>query len=113
NAVAGVAIPEGQIDRAVGELDRLAGELMADSGIPGMAVAVVHHGEVVYSKGFGVRDVTTGEPVGASTVFQLASVSKPLGATVVARRVGAGGVSWDTPIRELTPDFALADPYVS
>ncbi|WP_040796199.1 serine hydrolase [Nocardia higoensis] len=113
NAVAGVAIPDGQIDRAVGELDRLAGALMADSKIPGMAVAVVHDGKVVYSKGFGVRDVTTGEPVGERTVFQLASVSKPLGATVVARQVGAGQVAWDTPIWELSPGFALGDAYVS
>lgn len=113
NAVAGVVIPEGQIDRAVGELDRLAGELMEDSGIPGMAVAVVHKGKVRYSKGFGVRDVTTGDPVGEATVFQLASLSKPLGATVVARQVGAGRVDWDTPVWELSPGFALEDPYVS
>ncbi|WP_425300283.1 serine hydrolase [Nocardia farcinica] len=112
NEVAGVAIPDGQVDRAVGELDRIAGELMDATKIPGMAVAVVHDGKVVYSKGFGVRDVTTGEPVGPETVFQLASLSKPIGATVVAREVAAGRVAWDTPVRRLSPEFTLADPYV-
>lgn len=113
NAVAGVTIPDGQIDRAVGELDRLAGELMDSSKIPGMAVAVVHAGKVLYSRGFGVRDVVTGEPVGEDTVFQLASVSKPLGATVVARQVAGGQLGWDTPVWELSPGFALNDAYVS
>ncbi|MFC3965415.1 serine hydrolase [Nocardia jiangsuensis] len=111
--VAGVAIPDGQVDRAVGQLDRIAEELMASSRIPGMAIAVVHGGKVVYSKGFGVRDVTTGQPVDAATVFQLASVSKPLGSTVVAREVAAGRVAWDTPVKRLSPGFALNDPYVT
>ncbi|MEV6325998.1 serine hydrolase [Nocardia sp. NPDC051787] len=113
NQVAGVPIPDGRIDDAVAELDELAEGLLASSGIPGMAVAVVHGGEVIYSKGFGVRNIVTEEKVDADTVFQLASVSKPIGATVVARRIAAGGVEWDTPVRTLLPSFALADPYVT
>ncbi|MEU2039051.1 serine hydrolase [Nocardia niwae] len=113
NQVAGVPIPEGRIDDAVGELDHLADGLLASSGIPGMAVAVVHGGKVMYSRGFGVRNVVTQEKVEPDTVFQLASLSKPVGATVVARRIAAGGVEWDTPVRRLLPSFALADPYVT
>lgn len=113
NQVAGVPIPEGRIDDAVSELDQLADGLLASSGIPGMAVAVVHGGKVVYSRGFGVRNVVTQEKVDPDTVFQLASLSKPIGATVVARRIAAGGVEWDTPVRRLLPSFTLADPYVT
>lgn len=111
--VAAVPIPDGQIDRAVDQLDRIVEELMTSSKIPGMAVAVVHGGKVVYSRGFGVRDVTTGQAVDSGTVFQLASVSKPVGATVVARQVAAGRVAWDTPVRQLSPGFALGNPYVT
>ena len=75
---------------------------MKNSGIPGMAVAVVHGGKTVYAKGFGVKDVRTGDgpdnKVDPDTVFQLASVSKPMGATVVAHQVGQNAISWDTPI---------------
>lgn len=113
NQVAGVPIPDGRIDDAVGELDRLAEGLLSSSGIPGMAIAVVHGGKLVYSKGFGVRNIVTKEKVDQDTVFQLASLSKPVGATVVARRIAAGGVEWDTPVRRLLPSFALADPYVT
>lgn len=111
--VAGIAITEQQIDRAVEEVERLAEELLESSGIPGMAVAVVRNGTVAFQRGFGVRDVETGQPVGPDTVFQLASLSKPIGATVVARQITAGKVTWDTPVRQLAPTFALSDPYVS
>lgn len=113
NQVAGVALPADAVEHAVDRLDDLADSLMASSGIPGMAVAVVHDGKTVYAKGFGVRDVSTGEPVDADTVFQLASVSKSVAATVVANQVGAGTVDWTTPVREHLPEFALGDPAVT
>lgn len=113
NQVAGVAIPDGRVEHILDEVERRAEELMETTGIPGMAVAVVYDGKVVYEKGFGVRDVDGKQPMGPHTVFQLASLSKPVGATVVARQVEAGLVAWDTPVRQVAPWFALQDPYVS
>ena len=46
-------------------------------------------------------------------MFQLASLSKPLGSTVVAHQVGENAISWDTPIVEKLPWFALSDPAVT
>lgn len=105
-----MALPDNAVANAVSKLDGIAEELMTSSGIPGMAVAVVHGGKALYAKGFGVRDVKTGEKVDADTVFQLASLSKPLAATVVAHEVGAGALEWDTPITDKLPWFALSDP---
>ena len=111
--VSGVDVPDGRIDDAVGQLDGIAQELMESSNIPGMAVAVVHDGEVVYSEGFGVREVGTDESVDGDTVFQLASLSKPVGSTVVASQVEAGVVDWSTPVSSELPWFALSDPWVT
>nr|WP_245819750.1 serine hydrolase [Rhodococcus yunnanensis] len=111
--VAGVDVPDGRIDDAIGKLDGIARELMESSHIPGMAVAVVHGGNVVYSKGFGVREIGKDDPIDGDTVFQLASLSKPVGATVVASQVGAGVVDWTTPVVSKLPWFALSDPYVT
>src|SRR3954465_13303537 len=69
--VPAMPLPENAVDNAVAKLDGLADELMKKSGIPGMAVAVVHGGKTVYAKGFGVRDVRSGENVDPDTVFQL------------------------------------------
>ncbi|WP_410871586.1 serine hydrolase [Nocardia sp. A7] len=110
NQVAGVALPADAVDKAIGRLDELAGSLMDSSRIPGMAVAVVHGGKTVYAKGFGVRQAGAPDKVDADTVFQLASVSKSLAATVVANQVGAGKVEWTTPVATHLPSFALADP---
>jgi CubicO group peptidase (beta-lactamase class C family) len=111
--VSAVPIPDGQIDRALGELDRLAAAIMQRSGIPGMAVAVVRDGRTVYAKGFGVRKAGAPETVDADTVFQIASLSKPVTATVVARQVQAGVVGWDTPVVKHLPWFRLKGPWVT
>jgi CubicO group peptidase (beta-lactamase class C family) len=117
NEVSGVQIPGGRIDDAVARIDGLVGDLMKSTGIPGMAVAVVHGGKTIFAKGFGVRDATRGtgqdNKVDADTVFQLASVSKSVGATVVAHEVSNNAVTWDTPVVSTLPWFALGDPYVT
>ncbi|WP_428645053.1 serine hydrolase [Roseibium sp.] len=107
---AGVEVPPGQIDKAIGELDRIISSVMERSGVPGIAVAVVHKGETVYAKGFGVRKIGTDDKIGSDTVFQLASVSKSVGSTVVATQVSKGLVSWDSRMRDLLPWFSLSDP---
>ncbi len=117
NEVSGLQIPAGRIDDAVSKVDGLVGDLMRSTGVPGMAVAIVHGGKTVYAKGFGVRDTSKGDGQGnkvdADTVFQLASVSKSVGATVVAHEVSDNVVSWDTPVASRLPWFALGDPYVA
>ncbi len=113
-------LPDNAVENAVAKLDGMVNDLMKKSGLPGMAVAVVHGGRTVYAKGFGVKDVRNGDAVAnpanevnPDTVFQLASLSKPLGSTVVAHQVGENAISWDTPIVEKLPWFALSDPVVT
>lgn len=107
-----IAITPAHINRALGSLDGLATAIMHRSGIPGMAIAVVHGDKVVYTKGFGVRKVGTHEMVDSNTVFQLASVSKSLSSTVVAGVVGQGKVQWSDPVAKYLSGFTLADPWV-
>ncbi|WP_323012458.1 serine hydrolase [Castellaniella sp.] len=107
SSVADTTIPAENVTRAVAQLDGLAAEIMHRSGIPGMAVAVVHQGKTVYAKGFGVRQAGTDAAIDPNTVFQLASISKSVGATVVASQVGKGLITWDTPITSQLPWFVL------
>ena len=79
----------------------------------GLAVAVVREGEVV-SRGFGVRDLGTGAPVTAETMFHLASVSKSFVATAVVSLADGRGehkpvIDLDAPIGVWVPEFTLAD----
>lgn len=117
NQVSALEISAGRIDEAVAKVDGLVADLMKGSGIPGMAVAIVHGGKVLYAKGFGIKDVRKGQgqdnKVDADTVFQLASVSKSVGATVVAHEVSDNTVAWDTPVAAKLAWFRLSDPYVT
>ncbi|WP_175782595.1 serine hydrolase [Burkholderia anthina] len=106
-------VSDAQIAAAVAQLDPFVSALPGSSGVPGIAVAVVHRGSTLFSKGYGVCSTATGQPVDADTIFQLASVSKSVGATVVATQVGKGLVSWDTRMQQLMPSFALSDPSVT
>jgi len=117
NEVSGLAIPAGRIDEAISKVDGLVDDLMKRTGIPGMAVAIVHDGKTVYAKGFGVRNANKGDgqdnKVDADTVFQLASVSKSVGATVIAHEISDNVVKWDIPVVSKLPWFSLSDPYVT
>ncbi|MGC0330583.1 CubicO group peptidase (beta-lactamase class C family) [Streptomyces sp. SAI-170] len=106
-------ISRADVDAAVGKLDDVVRDFMRRTGVPGVAVGVVHDDEVLYLKGFGVRKAGTKDPVGADTVFQLASVSKPIASTVVAAAVGEKTIGWDDPVVKHDPGFALKDPWVS
>jgi CubicO group peptidase (beta-lactamase class C family) len=97
----------------VPQFDAYAGDLFNKSGVPGMAVAVVKDDKVVYSRTFGVRNVSSQEPVTPDTEFQLASVSKSMTGTLIASMVGNGELSWDDTIVSIDPSFRLSDPYVT
>ena len=110
SAYSGLEVGEDRIEYAVGKVPGIVEDELEESGVPGAAVAVVHAGEVVLSEGFGVRSTETGESVDPQTVFPLASISKPVSATVVAAETAGGEVDWTTPVREYLPWFALSDP---
>jgi CubicO group peptidase (beta-lactamase class C family) len=102
-----------KVDNALAKLDGIIQGAMESTGVPGIAAAVVYRDRAVYTKGFGVRESGKAETVDADTVFQLASVSKPLASTVAAGAVGRNAVQWTDPVISHSPDFALKDPFVT
>jgi CubicO group peptidase (beta-lactamase class C family) len=106
-------VPSEQVTHAIQEIEKLAQKQIQENELPGLAIAVVFQNKTVYAKGFGVRDVNTKGPVDADTVFQLASVSKSIGSTVVAELVGEGKITWDSKLSVLDPTFEMFDPWVT
>jgi CubicO group peptidase (beta-lactamase class C family) len=104
-------------DRPIGpllqQIEPFVEKGMTKTGVPGVAVAVVYHDKIVYLKGFGIRKAGCREPVDPGTVFQLASVSKPIASTVIAALVGTHEINWDSRIIDLDPAFKLSDPSVT
>lgn len=79
-------------------------------GIPGAAVAIVQGGEVVYLEGFGVRDRESGAPVTPDTHMMIGSTGKTMTTMLLAALVDEGRFGWDTPVIQVFPGFAVADP---
>jgi CubicO group peptidase (beta-lactamase class C family) len=80
--------------------------------LPGIAMAVVENGEVVFTGTRGERRAGSGEPIDADTLFKIASNSKAMTAAVLARLVDRGLLRWDDPVRKHLPQFRMYDPWV-
>lgn len=112
-ALDAIALADNGLSTALAALPKLVIETLERSGVPGAAVAVVHNGETVFSQGFGVRKLGQSEKIETSTVFQIASLSKSLTASIIAVEVTKKVVSWDDPVARYLPEFKLNDPYVT
>ena len=88
-------------------------EIMEEYGIPGASIAVIENFEVHWARSYGVADVKTGARVAPETLFQAASISKPVAAMAVLKAVQEGKFSleddintilesWKVPENELT-----------
>jgi CubicO group peptidase (beta-lactamase class C family) len=106
------AITSADVEAALPALEEIVAAAMDETGVPGIATAVVYDDEVVFAEGAGVRAAGSGEPVTPETIFEIASLSKPISSTVVAGAVGEDILGWDDPVVEHDPDFALSDPLV-
>ncbi len=84
--------------------------LMAASAVPGLALAVVESGAISRVAAGGVRHATTREPVTERTVFEAASLSKPVFAYAVAQLADAGLLPLDEPLARHVPDYVPGDP---
>lgn len=79
------------------------------AGVPGATVALIQQGKIVFSKGYGVRQLGSAAPVTPQTVFMIGSTTKSLTTLMMAKLVDEGSFAWDAPITSLYPSFAVGD----
>lgn len=88
-------------------------EAMEDWEVPGLAIAVVKDGEVVFAQGYGERVLDGGEPVDEHTLFAIASTTKAMTVAALGMLVDEGVVAWDDRVIDHLPTLRLEDPYVT
>jgi CubicO group peptidase (beta-lactamase class C family) len=95
------------------QVDRFVRTYMEYLKIPGLSLALVKDGAIVYRRGFGVKNIATGEKVDESTLFEAASMTKPVFAYAVHRLVDQGVLDLDTPLYTYLsyPDAAHDERY--
>jgi CubicO group peptidase (beta-lactamase class C family) len=96
------------LEAVVADLDAFVPAYMEREGVPGVAIALVRDGRVVWSGEYGVTNRLTGVPVTPDSTFKLASNSKVVTAYIALRLVDQGLLALDEPL-----DNYLSEPYLS
>ncbi|WP_151737081.1 serine hydrolase domain-containing protein [Paenibacillus tengchongensis] len=91
------------------KVDQLLNEYMSKESIPGLAVGIVRNHQIIYTKGFGVKNAESKEPLDEYSLFHMASVSKTFVAAGIMQLVEQGSIHLDSPVVELLPHFRLHD----
>ena len=104
---------ESQASETALDLDDLRQEIAEAAqrlNVPAAQVTIVKQGKVLFAGGVGKAEVESGRGVTEHTVFAHGSTGKAFTATLVGTLVDEGLVKWDDKVRDLIPDFRLADP---
>ena len=92
-----------QNDQTMKMLEEDLPGLLEQANIPGLSIAVIRNGELFWSGAFGVKSLETNEPVDTQTIFEAASLSKPVFAYAVLRLAERGEFDLDTPLADHLP----------
>ena len=105
-------------EQDLASLDGLMPRLMRDGDVPGVSLAVVKDGRVLWRRAYGVRNASADKadkadkpvPIGDDTIFEAASLSKPVFAYAVLKLVDARVIDLDTPVVRYLPGDYIKDP---
>lgn len=90
-------------ERIIARLESAIPRLQEEGLVPGLSIALLQKGELAWHRGFGVKNAETKEPVAVNTVFEAASLSKPVFAYAVLKLVDAGRLDLDKPLNQYLP----------
>jgi CubicO group peptidase (beta-lactamase class C family) len=90
-------------------IDDAIASAMEAQRAPGLAIAIVYQGQVVYAAGYGVRDTETNAPITPDTLFMFGSTLKPLTTIGLLRLVEQGLVDLDAPVSTYLPELPIGD----
>lgn len=93
----------------IAELQQSIPQLMQEFSVPGLSVALIKDAKISFSRGFGVRSVDTKELVNTETIFEAASLSKPVFAYAALKLCDRGLLKLDEPLSNYLPEPYIAD----
>ncbi|MBT6764665.1 MAG: beta-lactamase family protein, partial [Prolixibacteraceae bacterium] len=95
------------------KLDSYIEKTAKEWGIPGMSVGIVQDGEIVFSKGYGVLEVSKTEKPDGNTLYAIASNTKAFTSATIAMLVQEGKLNWEDKVQKHLPYFELFSPFIS
>ncbi len=92
------------------KIDTYVNALLSDWNIPGLALVIVHKDQVLYTKGYGFRDLENKLPASETTLFPIASNTKPFTATLATQLASEGKLRLDAPVKQYLPEVNFYNP---
>lgn len=99
--------------QALADFPAFAEQARKDWLVPGLALAIVYEGEVVFAEGFGRRNIEQDLPVTPQTLFAIGSASKAFTTFAMGTLVDEGKLNWDQPVAGYLPHFRLHDDFAT
>jgi CubicO group peptidase (beta-lactamase class C family) len=93
----------------IAQLKEFVETSMTELGVPGVSIALIDGGKVVYEGGFGVRELGKPQRVDENTLFMAASNTKGMTTLLLAELVDEKKLKWDEPVIDVYPGFKLGD----
>lgn len=94
----------------IAEIESFVRDTMTRLKIPGVGLALIENGRIVYEGGLGLKDAATKAPVDAHTRFMIASNTKGMATLLLATLVDEGKLDWNRPVIDYMPEFRLGNP---
>lgn len=91
------------------QLETLIPQLMSEGEVPGLSIALIGDGKIYWARGFGFKEIDTKAPVDEHTMFEAASLSKPVFAYAVLKMAERGALDLDTPLSKYLPAYIEND----
>lgn len=91
----------------IDSVESLLLQKMTKEQIPGLSIALVVDGALVWSKGYGLADIENGVPATAATAYRTASIGKSMTAIAVMQLVERGRLDLDAPVQQYCPAFPV------
>lgn len=95
------------------DLEEQIEQFRVDWDVPGLSVAIVQNGEIVFNRGFGELEKGKGEQPDGQSLYAIASISKAFTSASLAMLVDEGKLKWDDKVVDYLPYFELYDPWVT
>ena len=96
------------VETPYADIESKIAELLARSRTPGLSIAIVRRNRVVFTKGFGLANISTNRPVTPDTIFQAASLTKPVFAYAALKLCESGRMGLDTPLIDYIPHARIS-----
>lgn len=97
----------------ISKVDSLTNTVLKTFNVPGTAIAIVKDSSVIFSKGYGIKNINSSEAVDTKTLFGIASNTKAFTSAALSILVDEGKINWDDKVTKYIPEFEMYDNYVT